>query len=76
MTTTIAAVRTPDERFAALPGFPFAPHYLDELPGYPRLRVHYLDDPPAAYTSQTAVAAIRDRIAPVGCFSARFRVRL
>ena len=22
------ALRTPDERFATLPGYPFAPHYL------------------------------------------------
>ncbi len=58
MTTTIEAVRTPDERFAALPGFPFAPHYLDELPGYPRLRVHYLDEPPAAAASGRTVLCL------------------
>jgi haloalkane dehalogenase/tRNA(adenine34) deaminase len=39
------ALRTPDERFAALPGFPFAPHYLDALPG---LRMHYVDEGPRA----------------------------
>jgi len=33
-------VRTPDDRFAALPGFPFAPRYAD-VDG---LRVHYLDE--------------------------------
>lgn len=38
------ALRTPDERFANLPGFPFAPHYLDRLPGYDGLRLHYLDE--------------------------------
>jgi haloalkane dehalogenase len=32
--------RTPDERFAHPPDFPFAPHYL-ELDG---LRMHYLDE--------------------------------
>src|SRR6266540_2978314 len=32
--------RTPDERFANLPDFPFAPHYV-ELEG---LRMHYLDE--------------------------------
>jgi len=58
MTTTIEAVRTPDGRFAALPGFPFAPHYLDELPGYPRLRVHYLDEPPAAAASGRTVLCL------------------
>jgi haloalkane dehalogenase len=26
--------RTPDDRFADLPSFPFAPHYIDNLPGY------------------------------------------
>lgn len=41
------ALRTPDERFADLPGFPFAPHYLAELssqPPYAGLRMHYLDE--------------------------------
>lgn len=33
--------RTPEERFAALPDFPFAPHYLTLRDG---LRVHYLDE--------------------------------
>jgi len=37
----------PDERFQALAGFPFAPYYLEGLPGYESLRVHYLDLPPA-----------------------------
>lgn len=42
----IAALRTPDERFAGLPGYAFAPHYRDDLPGYEGLRVHYLDEGP------------------------------
>ena len=42
----IDALRTPDERFAGLPGFDFAPNYLDGLPGYDGLRVHYLDVAP------------------------------
>jgi haloalkane dehalogenase len=33
-------IRTPDERFSKLPGFPFAPHYI-ELNG---LRIHYVDE--------------------------------
>jgi haloalkane dehalogenase len=33
-------VRTPDERFADLPGFPFAPHYLQ----WRQWRVHYVDE--------------------------------
>jgi haloalkane dehalogenase len=40
------ALRTPDERFANLPGYPFAPHYLDDLEGCAGLRVHYLDEGP------------------------------
>jgi haloalkane dehalogenase len=33
--------RTPDDRFANLPGYPWAPHYLDHPNG---LRMHYLDE--------------------------------
>ena len=40
------ALRTPDDRFANLPGFAFAPHYIEELPGAPGLRMHYLDEGP------------------------------
>ena len=36
-------LRTPDERFADLPGFSFAPHYVDIDDS---LRVHYLDEGP------------------------------
>jgi haloalkane dehalogenase len=40
-------LRTPDNRFEGLPGFPFAPHYVevDDTEGG-RLRVHYLDEGP------------------------------
>lgn len=44
-------LRTPDERFADLPGYPFAPNYVDvddqdgDEPGG-TLRVHYLDEGP------------------------------
>lgn len=41
-------LRTPDARFGSLPDFPFAPHYLDDLPGYDGARVHYLDEGDAA----------------------------
>ena len=40
----MAALRTPDERFADLPGFAFAPHYIEDLPGLEGLRVHYVDE--------------------------------
>jgi haloalkane dehalogenase len=36
----VTAFRTPDERFAGLPGFVFAPHYLEQ----DGLRMHYLDE--------------------------------
>ncbi len=39
----IEALRTPDERFANLPGYDFPPSYLDDLAGYEGLRGHYLD---------------------------------
>ena len=40
-------LRTPEERFLNLPGFPFAPHYLEALPEYEEIRVHYVDEGPA-----------------------------
>ncbi|PIV35336.1 MAG: haloalkane dehalogenase [Lysobacterales bacterium CG02_land_8_20_14_3_00_62_12] len=42
-------LRTADQRFAGLPGYPYAPHYV-EVPGgsvAARLRMHYLDEGPA-----------------------------
>ncbi|HXY89974.1 MAG TPA: haloalkane dehalogenase [Xanthobacteraceae bacterium] len=39
-------LRTPEARFENLPGFPYAPHYLDALPGYPGMRMHYVDEGP------------------------------
>lgn len=42
----IEALRTPDERFALLPSFPFAPKYVDDLPGYDGLRMAYVDEGP------------------------------
>jgi len=42
----ITALRTDDARFDALPGWPYAPRYLDDLPGYEGLRVHYIDEGP------------------------------
>jgi len=39
-------LRTPDDRFAALPGYPWAPRYTTELPELGGLRLHYLDEGP------------------------------
>jgi haloalkane dehalogenase len=40
-------IRTPDERFADLPGFPFSPNYVEVPSGNDgTLRVHYLDEGP------------------------------
>jgi len=39
-------LRTPDERFAGLPDWPYAPNYIDDLPGYEGLRMHYVDEGP------------------------------
>jgi len=39
-------LRTLEERFANLPGFAFAPQYVQNLPGYEGLRIHYLDEGP------------------------------
>ena len=41
------ALRTPDERFADLPGYPWGPRYLSDLPALGGLRMHYLDEGPA-----------------------------
>jgi len=48
-TTAMHVLRTPDERFAELPDYPFAPHYAEitAVPGDAasgRLRVHYVDE--------------------------------
>ncbi len=40
------ALRTPDARFAELPGYPWAPHYVSDLPALAGLRMHTLDEGP------------------------------
>ena len=43
------ALRTPDERFASLPGHPWQPRYVADLPSLAGLRLHYVDEgPPVA----------------------------
>jgi haloalkane dehalogenase len=41
-----SVVRTPDERFAKMPDYGFAAHYIETLPGYEGLQLHYLDEGP------------------------------
>jgi haloalkane dehalogenase len=44
----VKVLRTPDERFEGLPGFPFEPHYVEVPTGDgAMLRMHYLDEGPA-----------------------------
>ncbi|MDF2463197.1 MAG: tadA [Ramlibacter sp.] len=40
------ALRTPEERFADLPGYPWQARYLADLPALDGLRMHYLDEGP------------------------------
>lgn len=40
------ALRTPDAAFAGLPGYPWAPRYVSDLPSLAGLRMHYLDEGP------------------------------
>lgn len=49
-------VRTADARFANLPGYPFAPHYIDVANPYADspLRMHYVDEGPTGGDRQKA----------------------
>src|SRR2546425_12886990 len=38
-------LRTPDERFDGLPGYPFEPHYVEIGDG---IRMHYVDEGPSS----------------------------
>ncbi len=38
------ALRTPDAVFSGLPGYPWQPHYVSDLPSLAGLRMHYLDE--------------------------------
>ena len=44
----MTVLRTPDDRFKDLPGFPFEPHYSEIVDAdLGRLRIHYVDEGPA-----------------------------
>lgn len=38
------ALRTPEDRFSDLPGWPYKPNYIYDLPGFEGLRLHYVDE--------------------------------
>ena len=44
-------LRTPENRFANLPGFDYEPHYVDDLPEAKGCRIHYLDEGPSDASS-------------------------
>lgn len=44
--SAIPHVRTPDDRFDELPGYPWPAHYTSALPALGGLRLHYLDEGP------------------------------
>ncbi len=43
----VTILRTPDSRFDHLPHYPFAPNYIDDLPNYAGIRIHYVDEGPS-----------------------------
>lgn len=51
-----AALRTPDQRFANLPGYAYLPRYLDTLPSAQGMRLHYIDEGPG--TEQAPATAL------------------
>jgi haloalkane dehalogenase len=68
----VEILRTPDERFRALPGFAWAPHYVDDLPGFERIRVHHLDEGPR----DAAVTALCLHGNPSWCYLYRHMIRV
>ena len=46
------ALRTPAERFDGMPGYPWVPRYVQDLPSLNGWRMHYLDEGPAPHQSQ------------------------
>ncbi|MES2913118.1 MAG: tRNA adenosine(34) deaminase TadA [Pseudomonadota bacterium] len=49
------ALRTPDAAFEDLPGYPWAPNYISDLPALGGLRMHYLDEQGAGQGSSTGL---------------------
>lgn len=46
------ALRTPENVFASLPGYPWSPNYISDLPALAGLRMHYLDEGPPLRQAQ------------------------
>ena len=44
---TIEALRTDETRFGSLPDWPYRPKYVDHIPGFEGLRMHFVDEGPA-----------------------------
>jgi haloalkane dehalogenase len=42
----LKTLRTPESRFHNLMGYPFTPNYLDDLPSYAGIRIHFVDEGP------------------------------
>ena len=55
-------LRTPEERFADLPGYPFEPRYVALPDG---LRMHYVDEGPAGRRDRAAAARPADVVLPL-----------
>ena len=51
------ALRTPDPAFADLPGYPWQPRYINDLPSLAGLRMHYLDEGPLRCRADVVVPA-------------------
>ncbi len=47
MNHPIPFIRTPDQAFSGLPGYPWAPHFVSSLTSLGGMRMHYLDEGPA-----------------------------
>ncbi len=63
-------LRTPDERFDNLPDYAFRPNYIEDLPGYEGLRLHYLDEGPSG-ASETFLCLHGE---PSWCYLYRFMI--
>jgi tRNA(adenine34) deaminase len=47
------ALRTPDQAFDGVPGYPWEPNYLSHLPALDGLRLHYLDEGASTGSART-----------------------